>query len=300
VFGDGSLVRVAGWDAFIGLGIGVAITLAQNANLHRIEFGWRDALPAAKRFAAAGAAGGVVLLVVKSLMGGALPGHTAGWAAEGLVMAALLAPVLPNLPRRHAMLAGSIGGASGAILGLALGMLFGSALGVALADALKGAMLGIALSVSEGLRAISSASLLIHWGEGETSLVLLGEQPIRFGNTAHCRVYVRGIGDEAPCVFSEVSIVSGAVAVRDLRSHHTFSVRDGDSFAIEGIRVEVRGGHDEHRLPPERRICAWTTSPSKGNTLNSDGAKPVSRIKSMHANLDAVVRKLIGLVRRHL
>ena len=300
VFGDGSLVRVAGWDAFIGLGIGAAITLAQNANLHRIEIVWRDALHAAKRFAAAGAAGGVVLLVVKSLMGGGLTGHTAGWAAEGLVIAALLAQVLPNLPRRHAMLAGTIGGASGAIFGLALGAPFGSALGVALADALKGAMLGIALSVSEGLRAISSASLLIHWGKGETSLVLLGEQPIRFGNTAHCRVYVRGNGGEAPCEFAEVSIVSGRVVVRNLRGHHTFHVRDGESFTIEGIRIEVRAGRNAQRLPPEPRISAWRTFRPEGNILNSDGAKPVSSIKTMHANLEAVVSKLSGFVRRHL
>lgn len=133
LFGDGSLLRVAGWDAFIGLGIGAAITLAQDANRNRIEIAGKDALHAAKRYLAAGAAGGIVLLVVKSLICGGLMGHTAGWAAEGLVMGALLAQVLPNLPRRHAMLAGTIGGASGAIVGFALAALFGSALGVALA-----------------------------------------------------------------------------------------------------------------------------------------------------------------------
>jgi hypothetical protein len=247
VFGDGSFTRVAGWDAFIGLGIGAAITLAQYANLRRIEIGWREALHAAKRFAAAGAAGGVVLLVVKSLMGGGLSGHAAAWAAEGLAIAALLARVLPNLPRRHAMLAGTIGGASGAILGLAFEGLFGSALGVALADALKGAMLGIALSLSEELSAISSACLIVHWGKGETSLVLLGEHPIRFGNAAHCHVHLRGSDDKAPREVANVSIVSGRIVMRNLRAHRTFNVRDGESFSIEGIRVEVRAGRDANR-----------------------------------------------------
>lgn len=299
VFGDGSLARVAGWDAFIGLGIGAAITLAQNANLRRIEIGWREALHAAKRFAAAGAAGGVVLLVVKWLMGGGLSGHATGWAAEGLVIAALLARVLPNLPLRHAMLAGTIGGASGAILGLALGALFGSALGVALADALKGAMLGIALSVSEELWAISSASLIVHWGKGETSLVLLGEQPIRFGNAAHCHVYLRGSDDKSPCEVADVSIVSGRIVVRNLRAHRTFHVRDGESFTIEGIRVEVRAGRDANRLPSEPRISAWRTFQPKGNILKSDGTKPVSGNKGVLANFNAVIRKLSAFVWRH-
>ncbi len=299
LFGDGSLPRVAGWDAFIGLGIGTAIALAQDANLRRTEIGRHDLLNVARRCALGGAAGGAVLVIVKALIGG-LPGHVTGWAAEGLVMGALVARVLPNLPRRHAMIAGTIGGALGALFGLGLGPLLGSASGVALADALKGVMLGIALSFSEELRAISSASLRIHWGKGEDSLVLLGEQSIRFGNTLECRVHVRGRGDEAPCVVADASIVRGRIVVRDLRGHRTFHMRDGESFTVEGLRVEVRAGRNARHLPPEPLMSAWTALRPTSRTINRDGVTPISGTKGMRANFAALVRRMGGFVRRYL
>jgi Ca-activated chloride channel family protein len=162
-------------------------------------------------------------------------------------MGAVLAPVLPNLPRKQAMLAGTIGGALGALLGLILGPLFGSTLGVALADALKGAALGLSLSASERLQAISSAALLIHWGRGETSLVLLGEEPILIGNTPQCRVHVRGSGDGSPCVLAKVSIASGRILVHHARSQRAQQVLDGERFTIGGVCVEVRADRRARR-----------------------------------------------------
>jgi len=252
LFGDGSLPRIAGWDAFIGLGIGMAIALAQEMNLRRVEVRRREVQKVAVRCALGGAAGGTALVIVKSLLGG-LSGHVAGWAAEGLVMAILIARVLPNLPLRDAAMAGTIGGALGGLLSLFLGPLFPSAVGVALADALKGAMLGIALSASERLRAASSASLLIHWGKGETSLVLLGGEPILFGSTADCRVYVRGSPDAERRVFAEALIVDGRVVVRDLRRRLTSHLKDGESFRLEGVQVEVCIGRDVRAPGSESR-----------------------------------------------
>jgi hypothetical protein len=237
--GDGSLLRVAGWDAFIGTGVGAAIALAQNRELRRRYSGFGDVARAALRCALGGAAGGAGLVITKILLGGGVAGHVAGWALEGLIMGGLLSRIILNLKARDAMLAGAAGGAIGAVLGGLFSALLGQTLGVALADALKGALIGLALTVTEQIGVRRGASLVIHWGGNERSVVLLGEEPVRFGNDSTCRVYVRGDPNAEPHPLGEIVMRGDQITYCDLVTGRVSRLRDGSTLDVGGIRVEV-------------------------------------------------------------
>lgn len=248
VGGDGNIIKIAVWDAFIGVGIGVAIAWMQNSYLRRTEVGTKEVIRMALRCAIGGAAGGASLVLVKSALGGGWGAHIAGWTTEGLIMGGILAPVFPNLPRQFALIAGALGGFIGAILGSLVGPLFGTTIGVALADSLKGVFLGIMLTITEKIQLISEASLTVHWAKNETSKVLLGKEPIRIGSDPSCQIYLRNNQTPEIPVVAEIVLNKGKIILHDNRNGQDSDLVDGTMITVGGLRIQVRAAGSKQKV----------------------------------------------------
>lgn len=232
--------HVGAWDAFIGVGIGVAISWMQAYYMRRTEVGRKEILRIAARCALGGAAGGTALVLMKTGLGGETLGHISGWTAEGLIMGWILAPVFPNLKQKAAIIAGALAGASGAILGLIITPMVGVAFGIAVADALKGVFLGAMLTFTERMQLFSEASIIVHWAKNETSTLLLGKEPIRLGGDPNCHIFLKKDNGEIAALVAEISLNSGKIIFEDKRNGLKTELVDRTKVNIANIVIEVK------------------------------------------------------------
>lgn len=239
--GNTGFFRIIFWDACIGLAIGAVLSLMQSLYLRRTEIGKQEIFRMSKRCAFGGAAGGLGLLIFKSAIGMEMIGHVVGWTVEGLIMGGLLAPVFLNLKIRSAIIAGAIAGATGAFLGsIVFGPLLGAVVGTAFADALKGVFLGLALTLTEKIQISSTPSLLIHWGENETSTLLLGPTPVKLGSGSNCQIYLRDGDKPAPLLVGEITLNNGIITLEDMRNGKKMILAPGNQVEIYSVIFEIK------------------------------------------------------------
>lgn len=237
----GGILSVSLWDALIGVGIGSAIAWVQSAYMRNTLSRNRNVIRTGLRCALGGAAGGVGLVLTKSMLGGDF-GHVVGWSMEGLVMGWLLAPVFPNMPRKPAAIGGLLAGFLGGVIGPILGAMFGAALAVAVADSLKGLFLAAMLTLTEKFQAISDGSLIVHWGPNEKSTILLGEDPIAIGSDRKCQIYLKRESETHPPIVAEIVQTGGKTVLHDRKNNKTTDLPDGTVVNIGTLKIEVRAG----------------------------------------------------------
>jgi Ca-activated chloride channel family protein len=184
------LLRTGIWGGLIGLGIGLGLSFAQNIDLKRQKTFDKNLGLTSGLCAVAGFIGGIILVLTRYLLGQSILILCLAWGLEGLLMGGLIAPVIPNLPRKSAFIAGGIAGFLGSTLMLFLnGVGFSGDLSIAFADALKGIFLGLMLTIAEPLA--REAWIVIHWPTNETSTLSLGPQPILIGSSHRAHIYLQ-------------------------------------------------------------------------------------------------------------
>lgn len=236
----GRLFHVGAWDAFVAVGIGLAIAWMQAYYMRRSEVGRKEIFRIAGRCALGGAAGGTALVLMKSGFGGETLGHILGWTAEGLIMGWILAPVFPNLKQSPALIGGALAGGLGAILGLMITPMVGEAFGIAFSDALKGVFLGAMLTFTEKMQLFSEASIIVRWAKNETSTLLLGKEPIRLGGDRSCHIYLKKDGGEIVPLVAEISLNGGKIIFEDKRNGLKTELVDRTKVNIANIVIEVK------------------------------------------------------------
>jgi hypothetical protein len=243
----GGIFSVSAWDACVGIGIGSAIAWVQSAYLRNTASRNRNVIRTGLRCALGGAAGGVGLVLTKSMLGGGF-GHVVGWTMEGLVMGWLLAPVFPNMPRKPAAIGGLLAGFLGGVIGPILWPMFGTALGIAVADSLKGLFLAAMLTITEKFQAISDGFLIVHWGPKEQSTILLGEDPIAIGSDPKCQIYLKRENETHPPIVAEIVQAGGKTVLHDRKNNKTTDLPDGTVVNIGTLKIEVRAGIHQSAL----------------------------------------------------
>lgn len=232
---------IVGWDAVIGLFLGVGVAVSQGWYMRQLVLGNPIYLKMAGRGLLAGAIGGIIFALCKSLLQPGLIAVFITWTAESVVIAYLLAPAIPNLPTKSAIAAGIFAGVLGVIAmnSIAPFVLTPSESAsrgiVALGDLFKGLCLGVMLPLAE--RLVRSASLLVKWTPHQESRVLLGSEPIRIGKARGCQVLIR-----EPAVLDVEATVTQAgadIVVDDHRNNRKRNVTVGDTFRIGSVNLEV-------------------------------------------------------------
>lgn len=231
-----AILKIGSWDALIAIGIGIAFVLAQNWYLKRSQTDYRSLFKIGTVCAIAGFAGGAALVLMRRQFTGldSATSLTLAWGVEGLVIGFLIAPVIPNLPRKPALIAGGIAGTLGAVSMIMLQALqFDSALSVAIGDSLKGLFLGLTLTVTETL--CREAWLEVCYGPGECRTVSLGETPVSVGNHPDCTVYVH---HPSPIVL-KYRLTQGQLLCDDPQVAKIRALQAGDRQMIGNVSIIV-------------------------------------------------------------
>lgn len=234
-----TFIGVGVWDALIGIGIGLALALSQNRYLRRINAGYKDIAKSTLRCAGAGFAGGIALVACRIFLGSSNFSTTIAWGFEGLMMGYFIAPLIPNLPLKIALIAGGTSGIMGAILMilLSLGLGVQAIISVAIGDSLKGMLLGAMLAFAETL--VKEAWLVVHWAPKEESIILLGQQPILIGSSSDCQIYLKkSLG--FPPIAATIALIQDQIILEDKTSGSQRYLVNGNKVQMGNLSIEVR------------------------------------------------------------
>jgi len=239
IFGNSGALGIPLWDAFTAIGIGYAISSVQAASLHRHSIFALISLRTAVLSGLAGAFAGVVFIFSRYFIDGEYD-QIVAWALEGLTIGAVIGTIIPNLPKKTSAIAGTFAGLLGFLTMLYLSKYLPDTLAVSIGDSLKGALIGLMIVVSEDFNKRSSNEPLleIEWSEKETTTFLLGNEPIRFGTSSKCQIYLRGDKSELP-ILAEVRYENKEAFLVDFVNDARIVIREGLKIRIGNLLISI-------------------------------------------------------------
>jgi hypothetical protein len=242
------LFKTGCWDAVIGIGIGAAFVLAQSWYLKQIQTGLRGNFKIIGMSAIAGFSGGICLILLRYLLKGLPEGISliCAWTLEGTIIGFLIAPVIPNLPRKSALVAGSAAGLLGAITMIRVsGIGMTEWISVAIGDSFKGVFLGLMFTLTEKI--VREAWLEIQYNSKEIRTVSLGATPISIGSDTNlATVYVKNI---APLAM-RYQLQQGKVWCEDISTGTKRSLSPGNQQMVGNLTVIIRAASSNSQLTP--------------------------------------------------
>lgn len=240
---------VSGWSGFQALFVASFLVMGQNALLRRTWLGaheaWRILLRSALVACVAGFLG--QRLIWMALHGEGDPGEHRLWGRLGcwMLLGGLMAPcmgsAIPNLPRVKAIVAGAFGGGFAASL---MALLLLGTMTETLARLLGVSVLGlyIGLMVAWVERSAREAALIVHWSEGERTILNLGPEPIVLGSCE--RAHIQLPADEGfPPEAGLVTFQHGRVEFTNHLEETQTVLANGSIVEIGGLRLEIQTDH---------------------------------------------------------
>lgn len=247
-----SLWRACAWAGLLAFGAGLALVFGQNRELHRralrvAQFGG-VLLGAIASGLAAGAAGQGTFYALSGLEAPELPGRMVAWVLLAGGIALGMSFFVPNLPRRRATIGGAIGGALAAYCFLRIVPQMGDTAGRLLGASILGLIVGALIVLIE--TSVRRARLIVHWGKGETSKLLLGSTPIIVGRSAEAHICPSWEEDLPPLIGLFTSGSAGN-QYEDKRTGKRRSLRAGDRLEFGKVVVEVQDAEDSSGGEPQ-------------------------------------------------
>jgi hypothetical protein len=236
------VLNVGIWAAFIGLGITIALNLAQGIYQKR-KPPFAILLKTALIGVAIGVAGGATAQILFALTSDIstfveIVSRIICWGILGWGLGLGASFYVPNYPVKRAMLAGLLGGAIGGAVFRAA-FIFPIVLARVIGVTILGLFIGFAIAFIE--EALREAWLTIIWGPKETSTISLGAKPVVFGSTPEADVYLPpGRGDvKPPPVRAVVSVENGQVVLEDKAANRRSVLQNGSEITLDRLRVVV-------------------------------------------------------------
>jgi hypothetical protein len=231
-----NIIDVGLWAGLTGLGISIALIMAQTLYLKK-KFVIGSILKSAFMGIAVGAVSGALAQLIYGFTQHISPlvnvvSRVLCWGLLGWGLGWGVSFYIPNYPKRRAMLAGFIGGITGGVLCATLET-------AALGEAVLGLVTGIAISwVEEALR---EAWITVFWGPKESRSIALGKKPLVFGSTPEADIYLaQKHGDAKPLpVRAAVSLENGRVVLEDKQTGQHSVLPNGGEFTLDRLRIVV-------------------------------------------------------------
>jgi uncharacterized protein YegL len=263
------LLHACAWAGLVACGAGLALVVGVNRGLRRrflrvgqffgVLFG------AVVSGAAAGAAGQGTYHTLSQFEAPELPGRIVAWVLLAASIALGMTFFVPNLPRRRATFAGAVGGALAAVCFLRIVPGTGDTGGRLLGAAILGLVVGAMIVLVE--TSVRRARLLVHWGKGETSKLLLGSTPIIVGRSAEAHI-CPSWDENLPELIGLFTRDSAGSQYEDKRTGMKRRLRAGDRLDFGKVVVEVQDAEDEGtarstgepQAPPTRSTSAAGSS----------------------------------------
>lgn len=180
------------WTSLLAIGLSTALTSGQNILLRK---DWLSPKQAASIFGGglitgliAGSLSQTFFASLAQFQVLSMVGRLVGWTLLGGMLGYGISFVIPNLPKRKSLRAGAIGGFLGAIAFLcALGTLI-DPLARFCGAFILGAAIGLMIAIAEKMA--REASLIVHWGPNEKTVINLGERPVILGSSGDAHLYL--------------------------------------------------------------------------------------------------------------
>jgi hypothetical protein len=228
------------WTAFIGLGITIALNLAQSIYLKRtppIAILVKTALIGVAIGIAGGAAAQILFGLTANISTPVeILSRIICWGILGWGLGFGASYFVPNYPVKRAMLAGLVGGVIGGAIFRAT-FILPEPLGRILGVTILGLFIGLAISIIE--EALREAWITVVWGPKETTTISLGTKPVVFGSSREADVYLtqRRGQPEIPPVCAIVSIDGGRVILDDRTSGTRRELHNGETADLGRVSI---------------------------------------------------------------
>lgn len=236
-------VGISTWAGLQALCVAACLVAGQNALLRRK---WLSGREAGNILLRAGLVACVAGLGSQKLAEKIVAGHPqmatliqlACWMLFGGVMAPCMGKSIPNLPRVKAVVAGAFGGGFAAS---AMSLLLMGTIDVPHARLAGIAILGIyiGLMVAWVETSAREAALIVHWGEGERSILNLGPEPIVLGAGEQAHVALPQM-EISPLEVASVTFIDGKVELVDHINESRQVLQHGSIVEIGGIQIEIQ------------------------------------------------------------
>jgi hypothetical protein len=236
----GLVLNTGAWIAFIGLGITVALNVAQGIYLKRkppLAVLVKTALIGIGIGAAAGAAAQILFTFTSKISTPVeIISRIICWGIAGWGLGFGASFFVPNYPAKRAMLAGLLGGVVGGAVFRAT-FILPDPLGRIIGVTILGLFIGLFISFIE--EALREAWLTVVWGPKETTAISLGQKPVVFGSSREADVYLsqRRGQPEIPPFRAVVSIDGGRVILDDRLSGVHRELRNGETVDLGRVSI---------------------------------------------------------------
>jgi Ca-activated chloride channel family protein len=232
-----ALLRIAVWTGLLGMGIAIALLMAQKRYTHHV-FSVFDLTGVIGGLVVGCLAGGFGQVFFEATSGAPfLSGiaRVAAWALLGTGLGWGMGLFIPNLPRGRSALGGALGGSLGAIGFLYFSSVTSDWAGRWVGAALLGGFIGLMVVLAEV--ASRKAWLRVSYGPADAFDINLGITPIVVGSDRNrCRVLAREV---AP-VIASYSFENGQTFFQDGISGQRVPVQSGDQRTYGNVTITVQ------------------------------------------------------------
>jgi len=253
--GDTTILTVAGWTAFLALGIGLALIISQNLYLRRRTIHENLKGSNIVGFIIAGIiAGGVaqysygmILTFFSNEMSDfsaeSMLIRTVGWFVLGVLLGVVMAwtKSIPNLKVIRAFFGGGLGGIIGVGGFLLVGYYFSDETTARLTTArlLGATILGFFIGIMIAIAEKGKAYLEVHWGPKDINKIYLGEQPILVGSANNAHIYLpakKGFPPEMGVFYIE----NDQIIFNNYMNKQKQVLKDGNKWKIDTVEIVVK------------------------------------------------------------
>jgi len=158
-----------------------------------------------------------------------------GWSILGSLLGLGLALFIPNLGRRHALMAGAVSGIAGAVLYLTVGVYLGGFVARITGALALGFLMGLLIVIAEA--ACREHWLEVAYSPGDRRTINLGQQAVTIGSRIAQRPSNAKLTREQAVTYR---VENGNIVCEDAANGRIRRVSPGESCVVDGAQVTVR------------------------------------------------------------
>ena len=235
------IVVIGIWTSLLAIGLSTALTSGQNILLQRAWLSQKQVVS----ILGGGLITGFIAGSLSQIFFGSLAqfpvlsgiGRSLGWTLLGGMLGFGMSFVIPNLPKRESLGAGALGGFLGSIAFLcALGAMI-DPLARLCGAFILGVAIGLMIAIAEKLA--REASLIVHWGPYEKTVINLGERPVILGASDDAHLYLpkeKGF----PEIAALITFREGRIEMQNKMTNSTHELKNGNKLQLGSLIVEVK------------------------------------------------------------
>ena len=190
------MIKVGVWSGIVITGACLSLIVGQNYYLHRRLISKRELILALLGGSVVGFIAGAITQAIFAMLTSITESdflmeisRIFSWTLQGMIVGYVMSFIIPNLKSNKGILGGALGGFLGCIGFIITSYLFVDNLGRLIGMTILGFFLGLMIALIEQIS--RQASVLIHWGPKEKTILSLGQNPVILGSSPDSHIYLR-------------------------------------------------------------------------------------------------------------